>query len=431
MKDSSFSTNDMVKYLIVSGLVYTILKIIPSIQMNNKDLILVLVIITIGFIMVDCTVFKKQKKEGFAQAAKDDDPFAIDLNIDIDALLKKKMEMQLAKTQAEAPKPKPKAEAPKPKAEAPKPKAEAPRFTVECAIEVNKVKRELQNEINQLKQKLNNTAILKPKSPTSETQSPSPKSPSPKSPSPKSPSPKLPSPKLPSPKSPSPKSPSPKLPSPKLPSHKLPSHKLPSPKSPSHKLPSHKLPSHKVVVNKDKKDLQNDKNNKLIIKPSNKVSSDSKIALKYFESLLNELNEKGVIDSKDVQNIQLKMKSKLLSIEEVINSLEMLKKEGKSRGRVNEGKVKNDNVYNELPSDFYTPLGDKISNEWDNDYTILNTNKWQVPMPRPPVCINTTPCKVCPSDSSNYPVNLKQWDDSRYVTQSKINKKWSDDQARA
>jgi len=385
MKDSSFSTNDMVKYLIVSGLIYTILKIIPSIQMNNKDLILVLVIITIGFIMVDCTVFKKQKKEGFAQAAKDDDPFAIDLNIDIDALLKKKMEMQLAKTQAEAPKPK--AEAPKPKAEEPKPKAEAPRFTVECAIEVNKVKRELQNEINQLKQKLNsNMATLKPKSPTSETQSPSPKSPLPKSSSPKSPS----------PKSPLPKSPLPK-----------------------------------VADNKSKQGLQNDKNNKLIIKPSNNVSSDSKIALKYFESLLNELNEKGVIDSKDVQNIQLKMKSKLLSIEEVINSLEMLKKEGKSRGRVNEGKVKNDNVYNELPSDFYSPLGDKISNEWDNDYTILNTNKWQVPMPRPPVCINTTPCKVCPSDSSNYPVNLKQWDDSRYVTQSKINKKWSDDQARA
>ena len=78
MKDSLFSTNDIVKYLVVAGLVYTILKMIPSIQMSNKDLILVLAIITIGFVMIDCTMFKNIKqgrKEGFAQAAKEEDPF--------------------------------------------------------------------------------------------------------------------------------------------------------------------------------------------------------------------------------------------------------------------------------------------------------------------------------------------------------------------
>jgi len=188
-----------------------------------------------------------------------------------------------------------------------------------------------------------------------------------------------------------------------------------------------------MEVDKVKKELQLEINKLKSQLSSNMVSANpnGKIAAKYFESLLNELNEKGVIDARDIENIQLKMKSKLLSIEEVISSLEMLKKEGKSRTRVTNGQVKDDKVYNELPSDFYSPLGDKISNEWDNDYTILNTNKWQVPMPRPPVCVNTAPCKVCPTDSSNYPVNLKQWDDSRYVTQSKINKKWSDDQARA
>jgi hypothetical protein len=91
MKDSLFSTKDIVKYLIVAGLVYTILKMIPSVQMNNKDLILVLAIITIGFIMMDCTIFKPRKeKEDFAQAAKENDPFALDLNIDIESLIKKK-----------------------------------------------------------------------------------------------------------------------------------------------------------------------------------------------------------------------------------------------------------------------------------------------------------------------------------------------------
>jgi hypothetical protein len=47
----------------------------------------------------------------------------------------------------------------------------------------------------------------------------------------------------------------------------------------------------------------------------------------------------------------------------------------------------------------------------------------------PPVCINNSPCMVCPSDSSNYPVNLKQWNDSLSVTGGKINKKWAADQS--
>ena len=188
-----------------------------------------------------------------------------------------------------------------------------------------------------------------------------------------------------------------------------------------------------MEVNKVKRELEKEIN-KLKVQLNTRVASaepDGKIAAKYFEALLTDLNERGLLDARDIENIQIKMRSKLLTINEVISSLETLKKEGKSKVRSVEGKVKDDKVYNELPSDFYTPLGDKIANEWDNEYTILNTNKWQVPMPRPPVCINTTPCKVCPSDASNYPVNLKQWDDSRYISQSKINKKWADDQARA
>ena len=157
-------------------------------------------------------------------------------------------------------------------------------------------------------------------------------------------------------------------------------------------------------------------------------ASSAKIANRYFESLMNDLADKGILDAGEIDNIQAKLRSKLLSMDEVIASLETLKQEGKSKVRVQEGKVKNDREYSELPSDFYTPLGQQVPNEWASEYTILNTNKWQVPMPRPPVCINTQPCKVCPSDSSNYPVNLKQWDDSRYVTGGRINKKWAEDQ---
>ncbi len=159
--------------------------------------------------------------------------------------------------------------------------------------------------------------------------------------------------------------------------------------------------------------------------------SSAKIANKYFESLMNDLADKGILDANEIDNIQSKLRSKLLSMDEVIASLETLKKEGKAKIRVQDGKVKHDREYSELPSDFYTPIGQQVPNDWTSEYTILNTNKWQVPMPRPPVCINTQPCKVCPSDTSNYPVNLKQWDDSRYVTGGRINKKWADDQISA
>ena len=373
MKDSLFSTNDIVKYLVVAGLVYTILKMIPSIQMSNKDLILVLAIITIGFIMIDCTMFrnpKQEKREGFAQAAKEEDPFALDLNIDIDALLKKKMEMQIAKAAAA----KPKDEARRPKDEARRPKAVTPRSEAVTP---------------RLGERRTKTG-----SPRSGAATPKSKERRPKAGSPRS-----------------------------------------EMKEGRQKDKSSKVASKTgcvMEVNKVKKDLEN-QINKLKVQLNSRMipNANGKIAAKYFESLLKDLNEKGVLDASDIENIQLKMRSKLLTVEEVISSLEMLKKEGKSKVRSKDGKVKDDRVYSELPSDFYSPLGDKIANEWDNDYTILNTNKWQVPMPRPPVCINTAPCKVCPTDSSNYPVNLKQWDDSRYVTQSKINKKWSDDQARA
>jgi hypothetical protein len=77
----------------------------------------------------------------------------------------------------------------------------------------------------------------------------------------------------------------------------------------------------------------------------------------------------------------------------------------------------NYNIPSELPQDFYKPIGEKIANDWSKDYTILDTNKWQVPMPRPPLCINNAPCTICPLETSGYSTNLQQWDESRYVLQ--------------
>jgi hypothetical protein len=85
--------------------------------------------------------------------------------------------------------------------------------------------------------------------------------------------------------------------------------------------------------------------------------------------------------------------------------------------------------YNELPEDFLTPIGDGLG-KWTEtgEYSLLNTDKWQVPMPRPPVCISSSrPCEPCPVATVGYPLNLKDWNNSRKVTNIEINKKWAND----
>ena len=86
--------------------------------------------------------------------------------------------------------------------------------------------------------------------------------------------------------------------------------------------------------------------------------------------------------------------------------------------------------YTEFPSEMNKPLGsydDTMTNKWSHGYTYLSTDKWSVPMVRPPVCINTTPCNVCPSNTSGYPVNLMDFDHSRKITKTKLNKKYIND----
>ena len=130
--------------------------------------------------------------------------------------------------------------------------------------------------------------------------------------------------------------------------------------------------------------------------------------IKYYQTLLNHIYNKKMIDYNDVNNIQTQYNKGLISLEDIINVLEQIK---------DNGNVKEPNtIYNQPYNNFMKPIGDKISNAWANDYTILNTDHWAVPMKRPPVCVTNSPCKVCPTDSSNYPVNLLHWDNARNIT---------------
>ena len=151
---------------------------------------------------------------------------------------------------------------------------------------------------------------------------------------------------------------------------------------------------------------------------NNENQFDNIIKLKYFQNLLTELFNLHILTNDDINNIRLKIQANISTLDNTILLLENLK---------NQKKSKTDLKYNEINPEFNTPIGKDISNNWAQDYSILSTDKWKVPMVIPPVCINTSPCKVCPTDSSSYPINLLKWNDSRNITgtQSLINKEWA------
>jgi len=328
----SISSNDMVKYVVVLGLVYTILKLVPSQDLSNKDLLLIILVVAFGLVCVDCFIFKNSERFANALGAAPKLPSAPKIAATTAAPkalpdFSKLVLPTMASTMAASPKMLPTmASSPKmlptmastmlpTMAASPRAIATTAAASNSCGVEVAKVKRELELKINQLTDQLN---------------------------------------------------------------------------------------------------------------MNQSVGGNAMIASKYYSSLINELNERGVLDVNEIQNIKLKIESKLLSIDEVIASLERLKATSKAKPKSDS---KTDHKFDELPSEFYSPMGGDVANKWDNNYTLLDTNRWQVPMPRPPVCINTAPCKVCPTESGYFPVvTTKEWDQSRKVTDTKINKDWANAQ---
>ncbi len=74
--------------------------------------------------------------------------------------------------------------------------------------------------------------------------------------------------------------------------------------------------------------------------------------------------------------------------------------------------------YSEYPQDLHDPLGkydDTFSNKFDHGFSYLDTDRWKVPVRRPPVCIADKPSTVHPVLTSGYPLDVKEWDTSRRV----------------
>jgi hypothetical protein len=194
----------------------------------------------------------------------------------------------------------------------------------------------------------------------------------------------------------------------------------------------------------------NNKNNsnmemeKIMFNLQNKIKqleSTSNIthSIKYMNLLITDLLERGILDNNDIENIKGKINTKLLTEDEAIVGLEKLKLSGKSKQKTPDTNENNQPEYsfNNLPKEYsfgnippemYKPLNNSDLNKWDEGYTMLNTDKWQPPTIRPPVCINTSPCKVCPDTNNTYPVPVAQWDNSRRISNIEISKEWANTQ---
>lgn len=74
--------------------------------------------------------------------------------------------------------------------------------------------------------------------------------------------------------------------------------------------------------------------------------------------------------------------------------------------------------FSQLDPNMHKPLGEytnDFNNSFEYGYAYLNTSKWSVPMYRPPVCKTDDNCKVCASATSGYPVDVKEWNNSRKI----------------
>ena len=147
--------------------------------------------------------------------------------------------------------------------------------------------------------------------------------------------------------------------------------------------------------------------------------------VKYMNLLIDDLREHNVLNNIDIENIKAKMNSKILTDDEIIVGLEKLILTTKAKQKK---EPESEYIFGNVSSDLYKPLGNLEIHKWDEGYNMLNTNKWQIPMPRPPVCINTTPCKVCPDTDDTYPLKLALWDNSRKISNTEISKNWANKQ---
>ena len=115
-------------------------------------------------------------------------------------------------------------------------------------------------------------------------------------------------------------------------------------------------------------------------------------------------------------------------IDETINNEEVRTKKyidtliGKNKYFDNNGLVKNvlesDMKYSNLTLEQMEKLGEydnTFSNNWQNDYILLNTDKWRPPVGNQYKCKTEKTCPVCPSLTHGYPVNVREFNNVKKI----------------
>jgi hypothetical protein len=103
------------------------------------------------------------------------------------------------------------------------------------------------------------------------------------------------------------------------------------------------------------------------------------------------------------------------------NIKEMLQKRDIRAGIERNGsREEEDVIYNEMGYTDYNhlPLADNYDNDsFEYGYSFLPPEKWYPQPPFPPMCVTEKKCNVMPVYASGTPMDVKEWNDSRRITQ--------------
>jgi hypothetical protein len=140
---------------------------------------------------------------------------------------------------------------------------------------------------------------------------------------------------------------------------------------------------------------------------------------------LEEIKKKEEINNKKIETEKIaeQINKKTFTIDEVKNLLNVVNNKNKlieNYGSMYTGEVNKE--YNEdstFTNQLLKPLGQNgngLTNAWDHDYILLNTDKWGPALNPPPVCKTEKTCPVCPNLTTGYPLMVRDFDSSRRVT---------------
>jgi hypothetical protein len=163
--------------------------------------------------------------------------------------------------------------------------------------------------------------------------------------------------------------------------------------------------------------------------PTKVVSEQPIITLNENEKIENlkaveEVNKRKKLKEDDLKRSKIidDLKKKTYTFDDVKNIMNSISKNKlvETFGSMYTGQVKNE--YNDdasFTNQLLKPLGENgngLTNEWDHDYILLNTDKWAPALNPPPVCKTEKTCPVCPNLTTGYPTMLREFDSTRRIT---------------